>query len=220
MSFQAYLDNIKAKTGKTSEDFIKLATKKGLFNNPKLKPKEIIDWLKTDFELGRGHSMAIVAVFKQKGLMDSSQNKKEDSKIIKSQVSTLIEAPIDVVWCCFNKPENILVWCDASPDWRVKDVKNELEIGKKLNYGMIARDGSAEFNFIGTYTKIIENQLIEYQIDGSNRHVKVIFENKGRKIKVSGYFDPETAHPIEKQLVTWQAILNNFRKICEEMCLI
>ncbi len=30
MSFQAYLDNIKAKTGKTPEDFKKLAEKKGL----------------------------------------------------------------------------------------------------------------------------------------------------------------------------------------------
>jgi len=30
MSFQAYLDNIKAKTGKTHEDFKVLAEKKGL----------------------------------------------------------------------------------------------------------------------------------------------------------------------------------------------
>ena len=30
MSFQAYLKNIKAKTGKTPEDFKKLAEKKGL----------------------------------------------------------------------------------------------------------------------------------------------------------------------------------------------
>lgn len=30
MSFQAYIDNIKAKTGKTPEDFKKIATKKGL----------------------------------------------------------------------------------------------------------------------------------------------------------------------------------------------
>jgi Domain of unknown function (DUF4287) len=32
MSFQAYIDNIKAKTGKTPEDFRKLAEKEGLLN--------------------------------------------------------------------------------------------------------------------------------------------------------------------------------------------
>lgn len=68
MSFQAYLDNIKAKTGKSSEDFKKLADKKGLTQNGKLKPGvkagEIVQWLKEDFELGHGHAMAIYAVFK------------------------------------------------------------------------------------------------------------------------------------------------------------
>ncbi len=44
MSFQAYIDNIKAKTGKTPEDFKKLAEKKGL-----LKAGEIVAWLKQDF---------------------------------------------------------------------------------------------------------------------------------------------------------------------------
>lgn len=68
MSFQAYLDNIKAKTGKSPEDFKKLATKKGFLENGKLKPTvkagEIVAWLKKDFELGHGHAMAIYAVFK------------------------------------------------------------------------------------------------------------------------------------------------------------
>jgi hypothetical protein len=57
MSFQAYLDTIKAKTGKTPEDFAKLATHKGL-----TKHGEIVAWLKSDFDLGHGHANAIVAV--------------------------------------------------------------------------------------------------------------------------------------------------------------
>ena len=63
MSFQAYLDNIKAKTGKSPEDFIKLAEEKGLLK-PGVKAGEIIAWLKEDFDLGRGHAMAIVDVLK------------------------------------------------------------------------------------------------------------------------------------------------------------
>jgi len=68
MSFQAYLDNIKTKTGKGPEDFKKLADKKGFTKNGKLadgvKAGAIVQWLKDDFELGHGHSMAIYALFK------------------------------------------------------------------------------------------------------------------------------------------------------------
>ena len=63
MSFQAYLDNIQAKTGKTANDFIALAKAKG-FNSPSTKAGEIVAWLKEDFDLGHGHAMAIVHVIK------------------------------------------------------------------------------------------------------------------------------------------------------------
>jgi Domain of unknown function (DUF4287) len=63
MSFQAYLDNIEAKTGKTPNDFIALAHKKGF--GPDTKSGEIVAWLKADFELGHGHAMALVHVIKK-----------------------------------------------------------------------------------------------------------------------------------------------------------
>lgn len=54
MSFQAYIDNnIKTKTGKSPDDFKKLAENKGFIIdgnlNPKTKATEITNWLKTDF---------------------------------------------------------------------------------------------------------------------------------------------------------------------------
>jgi hypothetical protein len=68
MTFQAYLDNIKTKTGKSPEDFKRLAAKKGFTENGTLragvKAGEIVAWLKKDFELGHGHAMAIVALLK------------------------------------------------------------------------------------------------------------------------------------------------------------
>ena len=63
MSFQAYLDNIEAKTGKTPNDFIALAKEKG-FDDPTTKSGVIVAWLKEDFELGHGHAMALVHVIK------------------------------------------------------------------------------------------------------------------------------------------------------------
>lgn len=59
MSFQAYLDTIKAKTGKGPRDFRVLAEQRGLLE-PGTKPSQIVAWLKQDFGLGHGHSMAIV----------------------------------------------------------------------------------------------------------------------------------------------------------------
>ena len=70
MTFQAYIDNIKAKTGKTPADFKKLAEAKGFIANGQLvktvKATEITNWLKVEFELGHGHAMAIYATFKGK----------------------------------------------------------------------------------------------------------------------------------------------------------
>jgi hypothetical protein len=68
MSFQAYIDNIKTKTGKTPEEFKKLAEKKGFLQKGEIKKGvkagEIVAWLKKDFGLGHGHAMAIYAIFK------------------------------------------------------------------------------------------------------------------------------------------------------------
>ncbi len=63
MSFQAYLDNIEQKTGKTPNQFIELATAKGF--GPDTKAGEIVAWLKKDFDLGHGHAMALVYVIKK-----------------------------------------------------------------------------------------------------------------------------------------------------------
>jgi hypothetical protein len=76
MSFQAYLDNIKAKTGKSSDDFKRLAEQKGFLQNGQItagtRAGDIVKWLKEDFELGHGHAMAIYALFK--GIKSESSN--------------------------------------------------------------------------------------------------------------------------------------------------
>ena len=65
MTFQAYIDNIETKTGKTPEDFKRLAEQKGLLSQD-TKAGEIVAWLKEDFGLGHGHAMAIYAILKGK----------------------------------------------------------------------------------------------------------------------------------------------------------
>jgi len=68
MTFQAYIDNIKAKTGLTPAGFKKRAQAKGFLKNGALKPEvkatQVVDWLKEEFGLGHGHAMAIYATLK------------------------------------------------------------------------------------------------------------------------------------------------------------
>jgi Domain of unknown function (DUF4287)/Domain of unknown function (DUF5655) len=71
MSFQAYLDNVKAKTGKTTEDFARLAAQKSL-----AKHGDIVKWLKSDFSLGHGHATAIAGVLTRQGTPTSSAEEK------------------------------------------------------------------------------------------------------------------------------------------------
>jgi hypothetical protein len=70
VSFQAYLENIQAKTGKSPADFRRLATENGFSQGGKLKSGvkagAVVAWLKADFGLGHGHAMAIVALLKGK----------------------------------------------------------------------------------------------------------------------------------------------------------
>lgn len=66
MSFQAYIDNIKAKTGCEPADFKRIAEEKGVFDE-NMKAGDLVKFLKEEFDLGHGHSMAIWAVFKDQG---------------------------------------------------------------------------------------------------------------------------------------------------------
>ena len=75
MTFQAYIDNIYAKTGKTPEQLKAAAEKAGIYNY-NMKATELYNFLKVEFGLGHGHSMAIWLVFKQNGWVADSKTKK------------------------------------------------------------------------------------------------------------------------------------------------
>jgi hypothetical protein len=70
MTFQAYLDAVHAKTGKTPEQLKALADKAGVYK-PDMKASALVGWLHDEYALGSGHSMAVWAVFKHKGWVDA-----------------------------------------------------------------------------------------------------------------------------------------------------
>jgi hypothetical protein len=77
MTFQAYIDTIKAKTGMDPEDFQKIAESKGLLGGD-IKAGPIQKWLKDDFDLGPGHSMALISVFRERLLPQATKEESLD----------------------------------------------------------------------------------------------------------------------------------------------
>jgi Domain of unknown function (DUF4287) len=63
LTYKAYIDNIQAKTGKTPEDFQRMAKQKGLE-----KHGELLAWLKDDCGLGHGHANAIILYIRNPAL--------------------------------------------------------------------------------------------------------------------------------------------------------
>jgi len=132
----------------------------------------------------------------------------------KITIETIVNAPIAKVWQYWSEPEHITKWAFASEDWEAPEAQNDLREGGKFKTRMQAKDGSAGFDFTGTYTAVKEHELIEYNMD-DGRHVLVVFAETPEGVKVKTIFDPEHENPIEMQRQGWQAILDNFTKYVE-----
>jgi uncharacterized protein YndB with AHSA1/START domain len=78
---------------------------------------------------------------------------------------------------------------------------------------MEAKDGSFGFDFAGTYTKIVPNEVIEYLFGERAGVVEFVSGANGVTVRVT--FDAETQNSIEQQRQGWQAILDNFAKHVE-----
>jgi hypothetical protein len=68
MSFQAYLDTIEQKTGKSPADLRALGTERGWTQDgtldPGVKPMAVVTALKEELGLGHGHATAVMALLK------------------------------------------------------------------------------------------------------------------------------------------------------------
>ncbi len=123
-------------------------------------------------------------------------------------VETTVAAPIDHVWRAYTTPEDIQQWNAASDDWHTTAATVDLRAGGAFSSRMEAKDGSMGFDFAGTYTRIVEHELIEYSF--GQRTARVEFEERSQGVRVRVTFDSEPTHSVEQQREGWQAILDNF----------
>ena len=130
-------------------------------------------------------------------------------------VETVVNAPRANVWECFTAPEHITKWNHASDDWHTTRAENDLRVGGTFTWRMEAKDGSAGFDFTGTYTEVVPEAKIAYTMtDG--RKVVTTFADEGEEgTRVRTDFDPESENTLQAQRSGWQAILDNFKQYCE-----
>lgn len=128
-------------------------------------------------------------------------------------VETIVRAPLSTVWRAYSAPEAIVEWNAASEDWHTTRSVVDLRAGGTFNSRMEAKDGSAGFDFEGTYTKVVPMELIEYSFGDRTAEVKFAETEAGVRVRVS--FDPENEFPEEMQKQGWQAILDSFKRYAE-----
>jgi len=132
----------------------------------------------------------------------------------KITIETLVKADLNTVWAAWNNPEDIKQWNAASDDWHTIQSSVDLREGGKFSSRMEAKDGSAGFDFEGTYTRIVAQKTIEYRL-GDGRDVKVEFTGGADGVFVRETFEAESQNDQELQRRGWQAILDNFARHVE-----
>lgn len=130
-------------------------------------------------------------------------------------VQVTVTAPVEKAWKIWNDPEHITKWCTATPDWHTPRAENDLRVGGRLFSRMEAKDGSAGFDFVATYTDIQRYKSIAYTME-DGRTVKILFSTDGKTTTLVETFDAENENPVELQREGWQAILNNFKAHVEK----
>ena len=127
---------------------------------------------------------------------------------VKISVETTVRAPLAQVWRAYTTPDDIMQWNAASEDWHTTAASVDLREGGAFSSRMEAKDGSMGFDFAGTYTRVIPQQLIEYAF--GDRTAQVTFTDSPAGVTVQVTFDAETTYSVEQQQAGWQAILDNF----------
>jgi uncharacterized protein YndB with AHSA1/START domain len=123
-------------------------------------------------------------------------------------VESLVRASIDKVWAAYTTPDDIKAWNAASDDWHTTGASVDLRVGGKFWSRMEAKDGSAGFDFAGTYTRVEPNRRLDYVFD--DRTASVTFAPAADGVLVRISFEAETIHALDQQREGWQAILANF----------
>ncbi len=124
-------------------------------------------------------------------------------------IEAVANADLEAVWQAWNTPEDIMRWNAASDDWHTTESTVELREGGTFSARMEAKDGSAGFDFEGTYTRIVPHELIEFSMS-DGRKVEIRFTKTADGVHIRETFEAESENEPDVQRQGWQAILDRF----------
>jgi len=132
---------------------------------------------------------------------------------MKITIETRVSAPVEDVWRAWTTPDDIVRWNAASDDWHTTAASVDLRVGGTFSSRMEAKDGSAGFDFAGTYTKVVPHERIEGEFGGRVLVVEFVPDAGGTLVRET--FDAEETNAPEMQRAGWQAILDRFARHVE-----
>lgn len=130
------------------------------------------------------------------------------------EVSVIIDSSLQKVWESWTQEQHIVHWNFASTDWCCPKAASDFKEGGNFSYTMAAKDGSVQFEFSGTFDRIIINERIDVTLE-DNRKLRVLFAQEDAGVIVTEFFEPESENDEALQKAGWQAILNNFKSYVE-----
>ncbi len=133
---------------------------------------------------------------------------------MKISIEAHIEQEIEAVWWAWSDPDCIARWNAASSDWHTTSSRVDLVVGGRFCYHMAAKDGSAGFDFTGTFTRVEAPTRLSFVMD-DGREVDVQFASEPGGTWVQETFDAETSHTPAQQQAGWRGILDNFKRYVE-----
>ena len=127
---------------------------------------------------------------------------------MKLTVDTLANTDLATAWSAYNTPADITRWNNASPDWHSPRSEVDLREGGRFCTRMEAKNGSMGFDFKGTYTRVVPNELVAYRMD-DGREATVRFSEESEGVRIRVEFDAEDQNPAQFNPLGWQALRHN-----------
>lgn len=133
----------------------------------------------------------------------------------KIMVQCIITIPVSKVWNYWTEPRHIMNWNVASEDYHCPSAQNDLREEGTFSYTMALKNGKNSIEYKGTYIEIISQKLLKYEIE-DGRVVTINFSEQGNETAIIQSFEAIDHQSIEEQQKKWNAILQNFKRYCED----
>ena len=126
-------------------------------------------------------------------------------------ITRLFDAPRELVFECWLKPEHLVHWYSAGDGWTTPYAESDPRTGGRFKIGFAGPDGKVAFDYTGTYDEVTSPERILFTSD-DGRPMRVEFTDQGGKTLVTFTLTLEGTHSEEQQRHGWSAILENLGK--------